>query len=893
MKRHGAVVPYRRSLVSLIILAATLSAGQNSVAAQQPRTIVAPERFTRGAGAPATIVRTFTVAPPVAGPFTLSIDVGEPDPRRPGTLTNAGRGTVLLNGAAILGPGDFANRSHIERSVNLSSNNVLEIKLVGAAGSHFTLGITGIVQIAIAAISPDNGPVDTPVLITGSGFEPIAANNQVSFNGAAAAVLSTTATTIQTVVPPNATTGPVTVITPNGSASSTPFTVTSGNRLLISKSPDQQIYSRGQPISISALVVDRMGQPIPTPVTLASHPAEDGRVANTFVYQSDGTFTVTATATPDGETLTAAVTMTVEGQGPAIACTQPFNGAMVNGVPGSLLLQGTVNSGNGISEVTVNGAAVTVSGDSFSATINTVWGLNVVTLAVVDGAGMPARTTCSFVLADSWVPEDQHAGDAISLKLVQSAVDDNNRANAVNSFADILHAVINSASIGSTLDNALRAANPLKPQHCDQQTCVFGVCACWYSSQVTYLSSALTGPNTTSVSLVPNGMSTSTPFANVVIRLRVNGTVGGVPYDVTGDVIFEYVYVQSTFDTGLSAGRPRVTVRSGSVVTGVSSFVTDFPGLDAWIQNNIVVPLAQGQLRDTVRNVLRDYTVNNFNAVLDGMISGLDVHTLPIMYQVQRLSGGSALGVSFDRNFSFLSASTSRVLFGIGTRFESPAAHARPSLGTPLQPPKLLDPSVSGPNYVAIAFHHGIRGQALHALWRGGYFDAVLTGGALDGAVPDGAAVTTTAIVPPVTMIRGDGRTEFAIGAMSIQLQHDGMFPVPITGNLAGRVSCASRLEGDSLLLEECAIDDMQFAPAQPLDAATTTQAESIVAAVLGAMIQTAANSALPAMPIPGFTLPASLGVFGLPTGGVFGIVTPFVNSAAPHHVLRGWSGIR
>src|SRR5687768_5982793 len=586
MKRHGTVVPYRRALVSLVILAAALSAGFHTVTAQQPRTILAPERFTRGPGAPATIVRTFAVAPPVAGPFTLSIDIGEPDPRRPGALTNAGRGTVLLNGAALLGPGDFANQSHVERTVTLLSNNVLEIKLVGAAGSHFTLGITGIVQVAIAAIAPDNGPVDTPVLITGNGFEPIAANNEVTFNGASAVVLSATPTTIQTVVPPNATTGPVTVTTPNGSASSTPFTVTSGNRLLISKSPEQQIYSRGQPITISALVVDRLGQPIAIPVTLASSPAEDGRAGNTFVYQSDGAFTITATASPDGETLTATLTITVEGQGPAISCTQPFDGAMVNATPGSLLvLQGTVNSANGISEISVNGVPVTVVGDAFSATINTVRGLNVVTLAVVDGAGIPARQTCSFVLSDTWVREDETAGDAISLKLVQTAIDDVNRGDGVSSLADMLFAVINGSQVRDTLHTTLLAANPLKPLACDQQTCTFLGCVCWYSSGVTYLSSALTGPNTTSITLINGGMRTQTRFANVVVRLRVSGRVTNIPYDVTGDVMVAYVDIGSTFDLAISNGNPSVTVRPGSVTADVGSIVTQFAGLDGWIEN--------------------------------------------------------------------------------------------------------------------------------------------------------------------------------------------------------------------------------------------------------------------------------------------------------------------
>lgn len=883
----------RDDLIGIVMLAALLIPVA-TLAASQVATVLPPERFTRTAGAPDVTVRQFSVAPPVEGPFTLTISSGEPDTTRPAGIKNAARGTVRLNGVEIVTPRDFAGGSRLERTVALEATNVLEVRVLGAPGAYLTLGITGVVQLQISSLTPDNGPVETAVLISGSGFDPVAENNQVAFNGTLAAVLSATTTAIQTIVPAGATTGPITVTTPHGTAASTPFTVTSGNRLLISKSPDQPIYSRGQPVTVSALVVDRNGQAVPgAEVTLTSTPAEDARAGTTFVYQSDGTFTIAATADVAGETLTASLAVTVAGQGPAIACTQPFDGAMVTGAPGSLLLHGTVNSTHGITAFTVNGADVAVVDGSFAAAIGTAWGLNVVNLSVVDNNGTTARQTCSFVLSTTWASEEQFIADTVSLKMTQPAFDDFNRGNAIGSFADLLFAAVNAGPVRDALDAALAAANPLKPMSCDQFISFLGANVCVMSSEVRYLSSQLPGPNTTSLTLVNGGLASVTRFDNPVVRLRVRGDVASVAYDVTGDVIFDYVEIHATFDTVMVGGRPRSSVRPGSVSVQVGNVVTNFPGLDVWLVDNVVVPLAQGWLRSNVANLLSHSVVNSFTSILDGVIGGLEV-AVPANYLVPKLSPAPSLTMSAGIGFSSLSTTSSRMLFGIATRFETAATHARPSLGAPIRPGAIiLEPTVTSPRTVGAAFHEVTRGQALHALWRGGYFDGIFTGGALNGTVPANVSVATVAGLPPVTRIRDDARVEFAIGAMRIELQHPALVPNPMVGNLAGRVSCATALQGDQLVFENCLVDDLQFAAATPVDAATLIEVEALLAGVLREMLTAAARDALPVLPIPRFVLPPSLGTYGLPADGVFGIVSPQLGSVQRHFTLLGGMGIR
>ena len=80
--------------------------------------------------------------------------------------------------------------------------------------------------VAITALVPGKGKAGTIVSVLGKGFGLSAAQNVVSFNGAAATVTQASATRLITTVPSGATTGPVTVAAPLGSGiSPRPFRI--------------------------------------------------------------------------------------------------------------------------------------------------------------------------------------------------------------------------------------------------------------------------------------------------------------------------------------------------------------------------------------------------------------------------------------------------------------------------------------------------------------------------------------------------------------------------------------------------------------------------------------------------------------------------------------------
>jgi len=97
-------------------------------------------------------------------------------------------------------------------------------------GNIQTIGRFTSAQASIINFTPDTGPVGTAVTINGTGFSTTPSQNTVTFYGASAAVTSATNTTLQVIVPSSASSGPISVTSPNGSVTSTAgFTVTSTN----------------------------------------------------------------------------------------------------------------------------------------------------------------------------------------------------------------------------------------------------------------------------------------------------------------------------------------------------------------------------------------------------------------------------------------------------------------------------------------------------------------------------------------------------------------------------------------------------------------------------------------------------------------------------------------
>ncbi|APR76045.1 Hypothetical protein A7982_01392 [Minicystis rosea] len=678
--------------------------------------------------------------------------------------------------------------------------------------------------------------------------------------------------------------------------------------IVISPVPTKALYPVGSVVSVKPLVTDEYDNPIiNAPVAYTSAPSASSTLGNNhFQYLTGGFYDLTATVAPPtktGEPLTASTQIEVGGVGPAIDCDSPLDGAMLNVAPGSSVnFGGSVHSPNGGVTVTVNGTAASIAGETFSAPITTRFGINFAEIVATDKNGAESTRTCSFLVANQWAPETQLYADTIDLKLTQTAVDDGNRNNALGSFADILHAVANSAGLVSTIDTGLKAANPLKASGCDSQSCTFLGCVCWYSSGIEYKGVSLPGPQTVSLTLVNGGLTAKARIPNAAINLRVHGDVGPVPYDTTGWVTFSYLDVTMTLDTKLSGGKPHVSLRPNTLSTSVGTVSTAFSGVDGWIINNVVTPLAQGPLQNALKSQVQSYLSNNFNTMIDGVLSGLDISTLGASFNVPRLDGSGNIPLSFGLGFSSLSTTASRMLVGISSKLTAPAGQAIPSLGIAIPTGTVLDdPTVSAPQSAAVAVHVGVINQALHALWRGGMFNATLSGDKLGAGLPATASAKITTQLPPVAEIKGSA-VELSLGALELSVAYPGLFggtdpggnPLPpLQVELGARATATPTLVGNDLHFGNLVITELHFSSGNvALDAQTNQVLSSLLQKIVQNLVNQSLNNALPALPIPSFHLPASLQPYGVGPGDL-GLVNMSLGFDARDFVLRGQLGVK
>ncbi len=659
--------------------------------------------------------------------------------------------------------------------------------------------------------------------------------------------------------------------------------------LVVARVPDRASYGLGEVVELTRAVADRFGNPVLTAnVPVVSEPTGTSVGNGRFSYAKAGTYRLTATVTPPtegGVVLSKAMDLLVDSTGPAVGCDYPLDGASLDLVPGGkLVFRGTASDPSGIQELRVNDtiSAVDAAGH-FTAELTSRFGLNFVDIVSVDGGARQAKRLCTFLVANRWLADRASLDDGLSFWLRQPAVDDGSRGD-FDTMADVLNAVLASGSLRDAIHGALLANSVLK-SGCDQT--LLGRCI--LSSQVSYLDTKIAGPNSNSLTLVDNGLASTTRISNLAVQLRLDGNLAGLAYQNQGWVNFESIDVNTTFDMGISGGRPRATLRPGSTTTSVGRISTDFSGLEGEVLA-VVVQIANGVLREYVAMRVQAYVTENLSGVLDGMVESLDASVFSAGLSVDRFDGTAAIPLQVDTQFSSLSTSPSRMLFGMGASFTAPSLPTKLAMGAPVaETVRAVAPDGSEP--MGVAIHESLFNQGLYALWRAGYFDATLNDTTPGLVLSPGLVITFATQLPPVAVVR-DHRVELSWGGVTAQMSHATLFPVPIPMTLGARASMAVRLQGNALVFDDFTMDELHLTvDATDLDPFVRSLLESAVPSMLKLVVGDALRNAVPAIALPSFTLPPTVTNYGLPAGAKFGITGPTLDIQAPRLFLLGEPG--
>lgn len=213
-------------------VATPLAAGQTVIkatytftAAQTGQPVTVSQETTLTVKIPTALVLSTTNTAPVIGQtITMTITTSDPPPfgGLPVNLTGAG------SGAGTFPPTVTIPQYQASVSFEFTATAAGSYSLTASAQNRLpaTLALTILPQFLISSFTPGEGPVGTAVAIHGSGFDPNLSGNTVRFNGELAVIASGSPILLNVIVPPRATTGPITVTNSRGTvASATPFTV--------------------------------------------------------------------------------------------------------------------------------------------------------------------------------------------------------------------------------------------------------------------------------------------------------------------------------------------------------------------------------------------------------------------------------------------------------------------------------------------------------------------------------------------------------------------------------------------------------------------------------------------------------------------------------------------
>jgi hypothetical protein len=660
--------------------------------------------------------------------------------------------------------------------------------------------------------------------------------------------------------------------------------------LSIALVPAQTTYAVGSVVELTYHVQDRFGNAVnDAQVSVTSVPAGTQLGTARFSYSKTGTYRITATIsspTNDGKPLSKSVDVFVDGQGPSINCESPRDGAFVDGKPGSTItFRGSAIDDSRIVELSVNGNPATVDVAShFAVELPTKFGLNFVDLVSTDSNGQKTKQTCTFMLADQWLEETNPLNDGISFWLHQPAVDDNSRVD-LNSLGDILSQVLSSEQLKENIHDSL-LSNPILKSGCDQV--LFGNCV--LSTSVAYLNIRIDGPTNTQLALQQGGLGSNTRVENVGIQLDISGSIAGIPFSKIGWIRFSSIDVKSIFDLSINGGRPHATVRRGTTTTQVGAISTEFSGLEGQALA-VVVSLANGILREFVATQLQSYVTEQLGSTLDDVVRNLDLEALSTVQLVPRLDSTSKISLAFSSQFASVATTSDALLFGMTSEFHSDPSHAKPSNGIPLSTP-ISSFALPNSGAMGASVHESTLNQALHALWRAGYFDVKFDKPTSGVALPDGVKIDLSTQLPPVSMVFED-RIELSLGGLTAKIVYPPLINVPIPIRLGARGTMAVRLLDNSLVFDSFALQELHFASeATDLDPATNALIEVTIPLVVQYLLTSALEQAMPVLPIPSFVLPNSLSEYGLPGGSHFGIVEPNFSSIPPRFIIQGDPGV-
>ena len=652
--------------------------------------------------------------------------------------------------------------------------------------------------------------------------------------------------------------------------------------------PRQEVYRIGQVVTLQALVVDQFGNPVPSAeLAYETNPVMGTFGTGRFRPLDEGIYELTLSVispTYNDVELSWTGTLIANEWGPSIECLEPLDASILIHTPGdALTFRGRVSDSAGVELLRINYVEMAIDENgTFSTTLTPDWGVNFVNITARDTFGEETSTFCAFMISQSYFPEGEFLDDVIMLRMNQAAIDDGGSSDPILSLGDILRRVVESNGIVTTIDQQMSAQNPIYPENCEVEVWLIG---CVFRLRVDYRSFSINGVRTVSLNLVDGGLRARIRLDDIEVGMRIGGTVS-----TNGTVSADNIIVDMTFGVSLNSNhQPVVSVSNINEVT-IGDLHVDFSGIIGAVID-LIAWIFENTIRSQITSLIRDFLRDNLNAVLQGVLQNLDVSSLGAEIPIPSFTGGRPTMLGFNVRFSSINLNSTRALFGMGSLFTGSSNHVGDSPGSALPPGSFIDP-LNTTRTTAAGINLGLLNQVLHVLWRTGMLDFDAASEILGIDAPEGTEISFTASMPPVAIgIAGqDNKVAIHLGGVSLTLLYPGFFDEPLSIRAGVIATSDVTLSPDNeLSFSGIAIDEFYFAAEDmALDGNQRAILESMLTDIFQEVLDTSINSSLPALPIPEFELPSSLGEYGFDPGTAIGLRNGAFTITESHFLLEG-----
>ncbi len=481
-----------------------------------------------------------------------------------------------------------------------------------------------------------------------------------------------------------------------------------------------------------------------------------------------GLTTLTAqvtTPTHNNMDVTASIEVSVDGLAPEVTFTFPERAEMVVGNQNAgITITGQVQDPtSGVSELYINGNPVTVSANgNFSAPMSPDWGVNLIEVQTVDGAGNMGEVIQSFEYggtyrrASNFRTISGRIPDGILARLSDEALDDN--ASDVDDLARIAQLALQNLDIASLIPNPATTFN----SDCSIPFVTIRGALNLHVDSVNY------GTPIIDINPRNGGLYMRVEIPNIAVGLRTSGDVCDIGVGVSGTASATRIVVSGNLNVSKSGNQINVSFPNPAIsITGLNISL-NLPGAIAWAVNGII-NLFRGAISNALRNAFRDVIRSQIPPLISNFLESVSLDTglaLPAPLNLT-LNVGTGLGtVAFDNNGGTIGLNPT--IYTQGTISPEPR-------GGLLQYNRAA-PSFDNSRALGVAISYDLVNQALYSMWYGGGLDIDLT---QEGYVPPqlelegqqvNLNVAAQALLPPVVGPSGDATHPLALQIGDLQL---------------------------------------------------------------------------------------------------------------------------